>query len=43
VVEAYENNATKEDMKKLLHDIADDLKRGVYPTYQYLPGAEAYA
>ncbi len=43
VVEIFENGATKDDMKKLLRNIADDLRKGIYPIHQYLPGAEDYA
>lgn len=40
IVEAYANGASKEDVKSLLRDIADDLRRGIYPVYHFLPGAE---
>lgn len=42
IIQAYEQNADKEDMKRLLKDIANELKRGVYPIYHYLPGAERF-
>jgi hypothetical protein len=43
IIEAFENGATKDDVKSLLRDIADELRRGVYPIHHYLPGAEDYA
>lgn len=43
VVEAFENGAEKEDMKRVLRDIADELQRGTYPIHHYLPGAEDFA
>lgn len=43
IVEAFENNADKDDMKRTLRDIADELQRGTYPIYHYLPGAEDFA
>jgi hypothetical protein len=43
IIEAFENGATKDDVKSLLRDIADDLRRGVYPIHHYMPGAEDYA
>lgn len=42
IVQAYEQGAEKEDMKRLLNDIARDLRRGVYPIHQYIPGAERF-
>lgn len=42
IIEAFENGATKDDVKSLLRDIADDLRRGIYPIHHYLPGAEDY-
>lgn len=43
VIEAFENGATKDEMKSLLRDIADELKQGIYPIHQYIPGAEEFA
>ncbi|WP_086932006.1 AHH domain-containing protein [Agarilytica rhodophyticola] len=40
IIQAYENNATKDDMKEILQEIAEDLQLGVYPIYSYIPGAE---
>lgn len=42
ITQAYEQDANKEDMKRLLKDIANDLKRGTYPIYHYIPGAERF-
>jgi hypothetical protein len=42
VIQAYEQGAEKDDMKRLLRDIANDLKKGVHPIYQYIPGAERF-
>ncbi len=43
IIETYENSTDKEDMKRTLRDIADELQRGSYPIYHYLPGAEDFA
>lgn len=43
IVTAYENGADKEEMKRLLRDIGEELQKGRYPINQYLPGAEAFA
>lgn len=43
VVTAFENGADKEEMKKILKDIKEDLINGVYPINQYIPGAEVFA
>ena len=43
LVELFENEATQDDVKNLLRDIADNLRKGIYPIHQYLPGAEDYA
>ncbi len=40
IVQAYENNASSDDVREILQEIAEDLQKGVYPVYQYIPGAE---
>ena len=40
IVQAYENNATADDVREILQEIAEDLQKGVYPIHQYIPGAE---
>jgi hypothetical protein len=43
IIETYENSVDKENMKRTLRDIADELQKGTYPIYHYLPGAEDFA
>ncbi|BFM12684.1 hypothetical protein R50072_28370 [Simiduia litorea] len=43
IVTAYENNADKDEVKRILIDIAEELQAGRYPVNRYRPGAEVYA
>ena len=43
VISAFENGANKDEMKRLLKDIGEELQNGRYPINQFIPGAEVYA
>lgn len=43
IITAYENNADKDEVKRILKDIAEELQAGRYPIHHYRPGAEVYA